>query len=268
MAGTVRISQLTEVSNLAADGVIIVNTDFNTDTRTITFENFQKSYGAVKSINGQQPDATFGVTLTPAIIGTYSTAEVDAALSDKVDLATFNAFNLEYNEFVTLEFTPVKDRSVANATAISVAEIAIAQNTADITDNTADIATNTSNIATNTADIATNKSDIATLQSTVSGNSSGVTGNTGDIAALTARVTTLDAATTGKVPVLEADVVTLKSDVLANTAKGTSNHQLVNALAAAVETAATSVAAGDTVQQAFAKLTTAMANFIAANPAP
>lgn len=289
MAGTVRISQLSEVTNLAADGVIIVNTDFNTDTRTITFQNFQKSYGAVKSINGQQPDATYDVNLTPAIIGTYDYDFIDDALANKVDLTEYTSTvadhesrigglettidtkvaTTDFDEFVLLEFTPVKDRSLANSTGLASANVSIAANTTAIATNITNISTNAGNIATNTTNIATNASAIAALEDTVNGTdgiSDGVDGNTAAITGLDTRLTVLDEAGTGKVPLLEAASSAHSTSIAANTAKGTSNHQLVNALAGAIETAAASVEATDTLTEAFEKIAAAMQTFYTNNP--
>ena len=315
MAGTVRISALTPLTSVTPDDYIIIN-NANSNTQTVSFDNFVKSVNAVMSVNGYGGPA---ITLTANDVGSYTTAEVDTLLLGKTDQSTTATLDArvgdnetaiaantvlaqqgvddaatanaavadhegridaletdidtklaitDYDAFVLTEFTPVKDRSVANSSAISAAETAIAQNTADIATNLADIATNTADIAQNTADITTNTTDIEALQNTVTGNGDDIADNTADIAGLTTRVDALDTATTGKVPVLEADVATLKTDVLTNTAKGTSNYQLVRALAGSIETAATSVAAGDSVEEAFAKLTTAMGQFLATYPAP
>lgn len=85
MAGTVRISALTPLTSVTPDDFIIIN-NANSNTQTVSFDNFVKSVGAVMSVNGQGGPA---ITLTAGNVGAYTTVEVDGLLLSKADAINY-----------------------------------------------------------------------------------------------------------------------------------------------------------------------------------
>jgi hypothetical protein len=85
MAGTVRISALTPLTSVTPDDFIIIN-NANSNTQTVSFDNFVKSVGAVMSVNGQGGPA---ITLTAGDVGAYTIAEVNTLLLSKADAINY-----------------------------------------------------------------------------------------------------------------------------------------------------------------------------------